>query len=91
MQAGENDGDENNEGIALRPRRSTEGEVVWELGNASDSDEDDRENDKDVERTARPGEPHHGYPGRDEHQGLVEQGENSDSDDFGDFTTGKRT
>jgi hypothetical protein len=91
MQAGEDDVDENSDGSALRLRRSTEGETVWELGDASDSDEEDRKDDKVVEGTLRPSEPHHGYPGRNEHQGLVEQGEDSDSDDFGDFTTSKRT
>ena len=91
METGENDEDENHEGVALRPRRSTEGETVWELGDASDEDEDDRETDKAVERTPRSIDPHRGYPGRDEDQGLVEPGEDSDSDDFGEFTTSKRT
>ena len=89
---GENDRDENNEEIALRPRRSTEGETVWELGNASDSDDDDRDDPKkDVERAPRVVEPRHGYSGRHEQHGLVEQGDESDSDDFGEFTTSKRT
>ena len=91
-QTGENERGENNEEIALRPRRSTEGEIVWELGNASDSDDDDREDPKkDVERTPPGVEPRRGYSGRDEHQGLVEQRDDSDSDDFGEFTTSKRT
>ena len=91
LRTGGNDGDENHEGVALRPRRSTEGETVWELGDASDSDEDDRETDKGVERTPQSIDPHRGYPGRDEDQSLVEPGEDSDSDDFGEFTTSKRT
>ena len=86
---GENDEDENNEEIALRPRQSIEGGTVWELGNASDSDDDDRQDPKkEVERTPRTTESRGGYSR--EHQGLVEEGEDSDSD-FGDFTTNKRT
>lgn len=85
---GESAEDETHEEIALRPRQSTEGETVWELGNASDSDEDDREDPKkEVERTPRTTESRGGYSG--EHQGLVE-GNDSDSD-FGEFTTSKRT
>jgi len=91
-QTGENERGENNEEIALRPRRSTEGETVWELGNASDSDDDNREDPKkDIERTPGGVEPHRGHSGSYEHQGLVEQGDDSDSDDFGEFTTSKRT
>ena len=90
---GENERDENDEEIALQPRQGTEGENVWELGNASDSDDDDREDPrKDVERTPPATEPRRGYSGRNEHQGLVEEGDHSDSeDDFGEFTTSKRT
>lgn len=88
MKTGENDGDENNEEIALRPRQSIEGGTVWELGNASGSDDDDREDPKkEAERTPRTTESRGGYSG--EHQGLVE-GDDSDSD-FGEFTTSKRT
>ena len=61
MQMGGNDGDGNNEEVALRPRRSTEGETVRELVDASDEDEDDRGDDKAVERTPRASEPHRGY------------------------------
>lgn len=88
--AGE-DEDENNEEIALRPRQSIEGETIWELGNASDSDDDDRDDPKkEVERTPRATESRGSYSGTVEHQGLV--GDNdSDSDDFGEFTTSKRT
>jgi hypothetical protein len=86
---GENDEDEE---ISLRPRHNTEAETVWELGDASDSDDDGREDPKkEVERTPQTTELRSGHSGRDEHQGLVEGGNDSDSDDFGEFTTSKRT
>jgi hypothetical protein len=63
--------------------RAQKGRLVWELGNASDSDDDDQDDPKkDVERAPRAIETRGGYSGRDEHQGLVEEGDDSDSDDF---------